>query len=140
MALILKSLGGSSNIFVLDTRFTSLDVSGDVSVGGNVEGGGRKFGHVTKTSTYTILDSDYFIGVSTASTPEFTITLPDATSSGVGKGKTYMIKDEGRNASAVNITIATTSSQTIDGDVTYILDASGEAIMVYSDGSNWFVT
>lgn len=65
-----------------------------------------------------------------------TMTLPTA----VGlSGKKYTIKSRNANASTKNITIATTSSQTIDGSLTYVIGVNYESITVVSDGSNWWI-
>ena len=65
--------------------------------------GGVTLPYVAKTATYTIAQKDYFIDCSGT----FTVTLPTA----VGfKGKIYIVKNSGDGS----ITLATTSSQTID--------------------------
>jgi len=64
--------------------------------------GGITLPYVGKTSTYTILDTDYFVDCSGT----FTVTLPTAV--GVA-GKVYVIKNSGSGS----ITVNTTSSQTI---------------------------
>jgi len=70
-----------------------------------------------------------------------TITLPDATSSGVGEGKAYWIKDRDGNAAADPITIDTTSSQLINslaGETgTFVLDQDRQTIALVSDGAAW---
>src|ERR1700739_744929 len=65
------------------------------------------------SSTYSVLFSDRHIGVTYTSTGAVTVTLYDATL--VTPGTEIIIKDEAGNAATHNITIATTSSQTIDG-------------------------
>ena len=66
-----------------------------------------------------------------------TVTLPDATTC---TGRIYAIK----NASATNplpvLTIATTSSQTIDAGATWLLNDTKEMIVVISNGTNWDIT
>ena len=83
----------------------------------------------TKSSAYTAINTDSTILVSGTTT----ITLP--TAAGI-KGKTYTIKkiDAGTTS-----TVATTSSQTIDGVITLSLVAQYEGVKVGSDGSNWWV-
>ncbi|WP_353373696.1 hypothetical protein [Mycobacterium sp.] len=56
------------------------------------------------------------------------VTLPTA----VGNTNLYMLK----NIDTTNKTVATTSSQTIDGATTFTLSPTG-AINLVSDGSNW---
>jgi len=87
-------------------------------------------------TTYTILVTDYYIGVDTSSNA-VTLTLPVAATA--GDGKTYIIKDEGANASSNNITVQGDGSETIDGDASQVMTSPYGSIGVYSDGSNWFV-
>lgn len=82
-----------------------------------------------KTTTYTAVANDFVL----ASGSAFTVTLPTA----VGiSGQTIRLKKT--DASLTNIiTIATTSSQTIDGSTTFTLNTQYEELTVCSDGSNW---
>jgi hypothetical protein len=62
----------------------------------------------------------------------FTVTLPTA----VGiTDREYLIKNTG----AGTITLATTSSQTIDGSTTYVMSVQYKYVRVKSDGANWNV-
>ena len=80
----------------------------------------------TKTSNYPITTSDKVILANAA----ITITLPTA----VGiSGQTFVIKNITASSS---VTVNTTSSQTIDGQLTQILN-SMSAMQVISNGSNW---
>ena len=79
-----------------------------------------------KTTTYTILATDCVITCDGT----FTVTLPTAV--GV-TGKLYDVKNIGTGV----ITVATTSSQTIDGGTTATLRVQYESITVISNGSNW---
>lgn len=83
-------------------------------------------GYTAQTANYSAASSDYLIDCTTNS---FTVTLPTAV--GV-TGKIYVIKNSGSGT----ITIATTSSQTIDGASPGTILA-GKQIMVQSDGANW---
>jgi hypothetical protein len=86
---------------------------------------------VSKTGTYNIATTDCVILCDTTSAA-FTVTLPTAV--GV-TGQFYIIK---RTSAGTNrLTIATTSSQTIDGITTAIIDEQYVSITVISDGSNW---
>ena len=70
-------------------------------------------GYAAKTGTYTLTATDHTIDCTTGT---FTATLPTA----VGcTGREYAIKNSGTGV----ITVATTSSQTIDGSTTYSLSA-----------------
>ena len=74
--------------------------------------GGNTFPYVAKTSTYSIGDSDFFIDCTSGT---FTVTLPTA----VGKaGRVYIIKNSGSGVT----TVGTTSSQTIDGVTSRLLN------------------
>jgi hypothetical protein len=83
---------------------------------------------VAKTATYVITTSDSIINC-TANT--FTVTLPTA----VGiDGRRFVIKNSGTGT----ITVATTSSQTIDGLTTQIVPSTA-AMEVVSTGANWII-
>jgi hypothetical protein len=86
------------------------------------------------TSTnYTLLFPNDEIVLANATAGAITITLPDAI--GMPKGRSYTIKRISTNAN--NVTVATTSSQTIDGSTTYVITNPRETITVISDGTNW---
>lgn len=130
-----------------------LEVAGNIAVTGTVDGidlstiGGRntangyagtdvnnyialaRFQPITTVgTTYTITANDYTI---VCSSP-ITVTLPTA----IGiPGRLYNIK----NMSAGTVTIATTSSQTIDGNITRLLSTTNESITVQSNNTNWIV-
>jgi hypothetical protein len=86
-----------------------------------------------KTSTYAIQTTDDLVLVD--GTSAFTATLPTAV--GVS-GKVYRIKRVDQTL-ANAVTIATTSSQTIDGVTTRKLMTQYEEFAVVSDGSNWHI-
>lgn len=87
-----------------------------------------------KTTTYAIAASDTLVLVD-ASSASFTTTLPTA----VGiSGATIRIKRVDQTL-ANAVTLATTSSQTIDGVTTKTLATQYEEWAVVSDGSNWRV-
>lgn len=89
---------------------------------------------VVADANYTLLPTDNTIAY-TSLTAARTATLPSATSY---TNKIYIIKDESGNAGTSNITIATTSSQTIDGASTKVISTAYGLVKVYSNGSNWF--
>ena len=64
-------------------------------------------------------------------TGSFTVTLPTAVSV---VGKQYVLVNSGSGV----ITVATTSSQTINSSVTQVLN-SGNSITVISNGANWII-
>jgi hypothetical protein len=95
-------------------------------------GGAATFSWSTKTTTYTITTSDTGI-LADATSGAFTVTLPTA----VGSTARYAIKK--KDASANTVTVATTSSQTIDGASTVVLSDQDSYVEVMSDGANWYV-
>jgi hypothetical protein len=84
--------------------------------------------YVAKTANYTLTTTDYQVECTANS---FTITLPTAV--GV-TGQIYSIKNSGTGT----ITVATTSSQTIDGNSTQPL-IQWENLVVMSNGANWII-
>lgn len=97
--------------------------------------GGQVFNRTTVADAdYTITTGDYIISYTSLSTGR-TVTLPTAV--GIA-GQQYIIKDESGGANAHNITIATTSSQTIDGTTPPSITTNYGQVRVYSDGANWF--
>lgn len=85
----------------------------------------------TKTANYTALQSDDVIR-GDATSGAITITLPTA----VGNtGEVFHIKKIDSSVNAV--TIATTSSQTIDGALTQTLGVQYKNLTVVSNGSGW---
>jgi len=86
--------------------------------------------YLAKTANYNVDPADNFIAVDTTS-GAVTLTLPTAV--GVA-GKVYHFK----LATRVNLlTIATTSSQTIDGITTLKMNAKDDDVILASDGANW---
>jgi hypothetical protein len=83
------------------------------------------------TASATISQADYIVAVTTTSA--ITLTLPNA--SVAGSGREYIIKSETATAA---ITIATISSQTIDGASTQLISTGYGVVRMYSNGSNWF--
>lgn len=85
----------------------------------------------SKTGAYTLTAADSIV-LANVSSAGFTLTLPTA----VGcAGRRYTIK---KDSSAVNtLTVATTSSQTIDGATTKTFTAAFSSMEVVSDGANW---
>jgi hypothetical protein len=95
---------------------------------GIVSLGGVTFPAKGINTNYFVGSNDYLIDV-TGNT--INVTLPTA----VGiEGKNYVVKN---SASGV-VTVATTSSQTIDGVNSKILN-NNDSIEIVSDGSNWII-
>lgn len=86
---------------------------------------------VSKSTTYGVAAADDII-LCDATSAGFTVTLLTA----VGRaGKFYNIKKT--DATANIVTIATTSSQTIDGASTFSIRAPKQSVTFVSDGANW---
>lgn len=86
--------------------------------------------YTAKTSTYPIVATDTIINCTSGS---FTVTLPTAVGA---QGKIYIIKNSGSGV----ITIATTSSQTIDAYTSGNLQLlQYDSLMVVSNNANWII-
>lgn len=94
--------------------------------------GAPTFQWKTVTTTYSIATLDTGI-LADATSAAFTVTLPTA----VGSYAQYVIKK--KDSSANRVTVATTSSQTIDGNTTFVIISQNESITVASDNSNWYI-
>lgn len=84
--------------------------------------------YAAKTANYTLVATDYIINCTSNS---FTVTLLSAV--GIG-GKTFQVKNSGTGI----ITVATTSSQAIDGAASVAI-AQYESLTLCSDGANWIL-
>ena len=113
----------------LGNILTSIGPTGTLNLGA-----GFKVHRTAVSNNASILPTDYLLGV-TSTAANYTLTLP--TASGVA-GQIYIIKDESNGASTHNITLATTSAQTIDGSSTKVISTNYGTLKVYSDGTNWF--
>lgn len=118
--LIVKSSG---NIGVATiSPHSSLHIGGSVAVA-----------FVAKTAAYAVSALDNTVtGDTTAGA--FSLTLPTAV--GIA-GRLYRFKKT--DSSGNVLTIATTSSQTIDGAASYSLAVQYKYVVVESDGANWLV-
>ena len=111
---------------------------GTVKVGGNnVWHAGNLTQNVqtvrTVTASGTIATADSLLLANAASGAQ-TQTLPSAVTT---PGKTFTLKKTDASVNAV--TLATTSSQTIDGALTFVLKYQGNSVTVVSDGVNWAI-
>lgn len=110
---------------------------GQLGVGKNTSasvldvGGAIATTYGAQTSSYTATATDSFIDAD-ATGGAVTITLPTAVTC---PGREYTIKRINSGANAV--TVATTSSQTIDGSTTFTLSAQNSTVVVVSNGANW---
>ena len=125
--LIIHNSPTANPLIYGDFSLKQLNINGTLSTAGTIQA------FSAKTSAYTILTSDEIITVD-ATSGIFTITLPTAV--GV-TGQTYTIKRI--NSGSNNVTVGTTSSQTIDGSTTYVLSTQYKYLKVVSDGANWII-
>lgn len=84
---------------------------------------------VSKSGTYTANIGELVLCTTTSG---FTVTLPTAVGNG---GSSIAVKKVSSDGNA--LTIATTSSQTIDGASTQSLTVQNSSLTMISDGSNW---
>jgi hypothetical protein len=102
---------------------STLDVRGSVAT---------NYRAFTAATTATSTDNLLMFTGTTATT----ITLPTAMGCA---GRNYVVKNASTTGPTPVLTVATTSSQTIDGITTWLLDDANETVTVISDGSNWKV-
>jgi hypothetical protein len=116
-----------------------------LNAGGNQSaklGGGLILNRTDKDTTsvtaYTVLPSDYYIGIhSSGSAQAITLTLPAVAN--VEAGQTYVVKDEGGDASGSTITVDGDGSETIDGATSVTITTDYGALSIYCTGSAWSI-
>lgn len=86
----------------------------------------------SKTSGYTAAVGEFV--VCDATSAAFTVALPAASGN---SGKQIGVKKT--DASAHAVTVDGNSSETIDGQLTYLLAIQYEAVTLICDGSNWYI-
>ena len=85
-------------------------------------------------TSYTASVVDYILGVTAVPTS----ILFDATAFEIGQ--VVVVKDESGNASsATGITLVPSGSQNIDGATSQLIESEYGAVLLYSNGVNWFV-
>ena len=97
--------------------------------------GGQIVNLVESATDYTILDTDYLIGITDTSAPR-TVTLPTASSD--NKGQIYIVKDESGAALVNNITIDVNGGGNIDGAATSLIVTNYGDKNFYSNGTQWY--
>ncbi len=136
---IYTSDGTASGTFPTNAVIGMSISNGNVAVGSTSANGRLSIGGpiatalYPKTAAFTLTNSESTI-IADATTAAFTLTLPTA----VGiTGRQYTLKRA--NSASNAVTVATTSSQTIDGATTKTLGNQYAAITVQSDGANWSI-
>jgi len=84
------------------------------------------------TSTYSVLTSDYYVGVNFTGSGGSTLTLPSAAT--MNSGQTIIIKDESGQAATNNIVIDAAAGEFIDGQASQSIISDYGSISLYSDG------
>jgi len=127
---------GSLSVFSSSTDLFAIDVENKTT---KIKTG-LTYNRTTTTSNYTVLRSDYYIGIDTATpTAIITASLPNA--SILNNGQTFVFKDEGGGANNYNIVISASSGQTIDSQDFIVLESPHAALTLYTDGvSKFFIT
>ncbi|HUP79325.1 MAG TPA: hypothetical protein VM260_12310, partial [Pirellula sp.] len=131
LRMVNDAISNGANAMVLSrTGIASCDVSFPI---GKASLTGVAVAYSAKTAAYTLTKTDSVVS-GDATAAAFSITLPTAV--GV-TGQIYIIK---KIDSSVNVvTIATSSSQTIDGAATVFLSTQWQTTRVVSDGANWLI-
>lgn len=131
-ALTVTAVNTGTLLSVVNSSSTTVFTVSDA--GTVVATGGLTLAYVSKTADYTLTANDYCVKCITNA---FTATLPSAVT--MGAGKIFVVKNLNTTASLNNITIQTTSSQTIDGYAAPGYLTPGQSMTLMSDGANWMV-
>ena len=101
---------------------------------------GLVFNRTAVTSNYSVLVSDYYVGIDTA-TPSAVITASLPAAQSLQSGQTFVFKDEGGSAHQYNILIKPSGSQKIDNQNQLVLESPHASLTIYTDGaSKFFIT
>ena len=127
---------GSISVFSSSTDLFAVDVENKTT---KIKTG-LTLNRVSITSNYTVLKSDYYVGINTASpSAVITASLPNANT--LNNGQTFVFKDEGGSANTYNIVVSASAGQTIDNQNKVILESPHAALTIYTDGaSKFFIT
>lgn len=126
------TMGASNPAYGAVNLAQSAAITGTLPIGNGggytTVGGKLALNYTAQTTTYSAVAGDYV----DATSGTFTVTLPTAASI---SGQPIYIKNSGTGV----LTIATTSSQTIDGLASAVLKMGTkyDEILVVSDGTNW---
>ena len=93
--------------------------------------------------TYSIISSDYFLGIKYTKTGAVTLTLPDILEIGA---RCYIITDVGGNSSVNYITINSVNKQKINGVSSKVLTENYKSVTIFNDydprseNFNWYIS
>jgi len=122
----LSIFSSSTDLFTVDVQSKSTKIKTGLS-----------YNRTAITSNYTVLKTDYYVGIDTATpSSQITASLPNANT--LNDGQTFVFKDEGGSAGTHNIVISASSGQTIDNQNKVILESSNASLTLYTDGSAKF--
>ncbi len=91
---------------------------------------------IVNAASYDVLASDETLHVTYTDTGTVAIELKTAQ---LIAGRVLVIKDADFNASVNNITLSTEGAEKIEEEDTAIISGDGDALVIYSDGINWFI-
>ena len=130
-----KGVAGSLQFKTGSTSMTgSSDITYDLDNNRLTIGGGLVHNRTAVTASHTASVSDYILGATAVPSS----ILVDA--SLFSTGQVLLVKDEtGTAASSTPVTINPSGSQTVDGATSLTIESAHGSVLIYSDGSNWFV-
>ena len=130
-----KGIAGSLQFKTGSASMTgSSDVTYDLDNNRLTIGGGLVHNRTAVTTSHTASVSDYILGATSVPSN----ILLDATS--FATGQVLLVKDEsGAAASAAPVTLNPSGSQTVDGASSLTIESAHGSVLIYSDGSNWFI-
>jgi hypothetical protein len=97
-------------------------------------GSGQQVNRTAVTASTTTATASYYFGCDTLGADTITLQTADTVA-----GRIIIVKDEGGNAAAQNITVDTQGGETIDGNATDTLNVNYQSRTYISDGTNWFI-
>jgi hypothetical protein len=107
-------------------RYKGIFNSANLSAGYNTQSG----------TTYTVLITDYYVGMSNVAARTVTLCAANA----VNAGTMFVIKDEAGTGVTANITINRAGSDTIDGGTSVaVITNYGDKVLISDGSSKWFV-
>ena len=96
--------------------------------------GGLVHRHATVATSYTASATDYILGVSAVPTEI------EVNATAFEEGQVLVIKDESGAASdSSTILLSASVAQTIDGSTTVTIESPYGSVLLYSNGTNWFI-